>query len=400
MQPVHARSHHVPAAPVYRTGCPCVITPFSQTAVRPPGDMHPVLRQFTPMRLVHQAKDDSVKYSYSLKHIHDDLATTSLALRGSGSSNILNSFVSFECRITTPTGVVRDHFPLSLKIKGTNTAEEQVLSYEMVEKAYGSKAKLYAAMKYIYQQGLANAQNLSHGHQPDYNPHTYTHDQYIRHTEQLLVAYLAEPEAAQALFDQLHGAIRAKYHEATSAKVYNMVLHIDSTKTCCAPCEYALLGFMNDRNGFRFPTDPIGMSRGFMRNFTQAAAKPSQTLPISLPANSPFRVLVTVTATEADADHKKQPRYNVTDLKKQSVPDYNILVKSADASSKIYTTMVNQKYDGRKIPQETNLSGKTIGISGSKSTKGSPGTIAKVKSIRKLEDEADHLLSRLGNLFI
>ena len=150
MHAVYPRSYHVPAAPVYRTGCPCVITPYSQTAKRPPGDLHHLFSQYTPMRLVHKGKDGTVKYAYSLKHIHDDMATTSLALRGSGASNILNCFVSFECLITTPAGVIRDHFPLSLKIKGTNTKTEQVLSYDMIEQAYGSKAKLYRSMKWMY----------------------------------------------------------------------------------------------------------------------------------------------------------------------------------------------------------------------------------------------------------
>jgi hypothetical protein len=400
MIPVNSRSHYVPSKPNAKDCCPCTITPFYQTSELPAGDRMALLRQYTTMRLVHMAKDNTLKHAFSLKHVHEDLATTSLVLSHSGASNILLSKMTFECLITTPEGEERDTICIPFKVKGANTEKESVLSYEMLEKAYKGKRYLYGALKYLYTYGrrIANPGNVTHGHSPDYDPDSSSHDQYIRHTEQLLVAYLALPEAAQMLCEQIRGAVRAKHNLAIDLKIVNIGLHMHSTKTCCAPCEYTLLGLMNDRNGFSFRDDPeFPHHLGFLSNFAREAVKPNQVLPIRLPRRSPLRLVVTVTASNPDADHKSQTSYRKVELVDASAPFYNILIKSAKTSSTIFTTMVNTTHDQRKIPQETNLSDVSVGISGSKSSPGSPGTINKVKTLRRTETDTENVINKMLN---
>ena len=125
---------------------------------------------------------------------------------------------------------------------------------------------------------------------------------------------------------------------------------------------------------------------GFLYNFAIAAIKQNETLTMRLPQNSLFRLIVTVTATQPDADHQKQPLYKKVTLKKEDVPFYDILVKSRKASKSIFTTMIQPGYDKRRIPDSSNLSDMTVGISGSKQTPGSKRTMDKVSQSRKEED--------------
>ncbi len=254
----------------------------------------------------------------------------------------------------------------------------------MIEKAYGSKSNLYQAIKHFYHVGrsLANPHNKKHGHVPDYDPKTSKHDQYIRHTEQFLVAYLALPEAAQMLYEHLFGAIRAKYSDAKTAKVYNMGLHMHSTKTCCAPCEYTLLGLMNKRKEFVLD----GKSLGFLPNFIKICTLPNPTLQIKVPQKSPFRLIVTTSVIQSDAHHQKQPTYLCKPLKSdEPIPFYDLHVKSNKISQRIFTTMVNSSYDSRRLPLYPSLSDITVGISGSKISPGSEKTKKKARETRQKE---------------
>ncbi|MES2273334.1 MAG: hypothetical protein V4487_04005, partial [Chlamydiota bacterium] len=174
----------------FRPGCPCQHISFYQTVQSVKDSRRNLSQQFTTMRLEHRSKTGRLKNVLDLNQIHSDLASDSLGLRHSGSSNILLSKVSFDCLISEPSREVRKYLSFDLKIPGVNTDGESVFSYEFIEKAYGGKRNLYQAMQYFYHQGrnLANPQDLQHGHDPDYNPNSSNHDQYIRHTEQLLVA--------------------------------------------------------------------------------------------------------------------------------------------------------------------------------------------------------------------
>ena len=171
----------------------------------------------------------------------------------------------------------------------------------MVEK-YGNK-QIYQTLRHFYYLGrnVANPEDDKHGHQPDYDHTTSRHDQYILHTEQMLVAYLALPEAATMLVNRLRIAIRGEYPDVVAVKTYNMGLHMHLTKTCCAPCEYSLIGLMN-KNGA--PLVRNRMRLGFLHNFRAAATSPNQQMTINLPRNSLFRMVVTVTASNNDGHHQ------------------------------------------------------------------------------------------------
>jgi hypothetical protein len=276
------------------------------------------------------------------------------------------------------------------------SAQDPVLSYDQMVKKYGSKVNLYQTLNHFYSRGrnIANPRAHVHGHQPEYDHTSSKHDQYIRHTEQMMVAYLALPEAATMLVNRLRIAIRGEYPDVVAVKTYNMGLHMHSTKTCCAPCEYSLIGLMND-NGTPFVRNRMRL--GFLPNFMIAAPSPNQQLTFNLPRNSLFRIVVTVTASNKDAHHQSQPNYMARQLQpKDPIPPYVIRVKDAAISSKIFTTMLDVPFDPRRLPSSTNVRDHTVGISGSKATPGSPSTMDKVKSLR--DDEADQLGDKLSLL--
>lgn len=195
--------------------------------------------------------------------------------------------------------------------------------------------------------------------------------------------------------NRLRTEIRAKYAGASSAKVYNMGLHMHSTKTCCGPCEYSLVGLMSQREQLN-PNDKLLPS--FRMNFARACLEPNEQLTITLPKKSNFQLLVTVTASKADQTHRKQPTYDITKLdSKDSIPPYIINVKDPQVSEQIYLAKINCEYDRRRLPADSSLSDKTVGISGSKSTKGSSSTIDRVRSVRTKEiTEIGDRVSSLG----
>lgn len=376
--------------PITRVGCPAKLTSKYQVASLPEGSRTQFIQEYTAMKLTHMSKNGKTKNSLPLEDIHYDLETNSFPLAGSGSSNILLSKVSFDCLVKTCSGEeYRDYLTFDLRIPGTNSKTESVFSYEMIEKIYGGRENLYALLKYFYTKGfeIVNPTKKTHGHLPDYDPSSSNHDQYIRHTEQLLAAYLLLPEGANMLCNRLRTAIRGKFPDANGVKVYNMVLHMHSTKSCCAPCEYVLVGLMNEPQYIIVNNQEFG----FLPFFKHYCSQSNDQLNFTFPKGSPFRVLVTVTANNKDADHKKQPKYTKTTFQ-GNVPTYDISVKHPDVSSRIFTTMLKNGYDLRRAPSSPTLSDKTVGISGSKATRGSPGTMNKVKQSRENE------LQKLGDL--
>ncbi len=104
MNPLTTRSHHTVSHPVSRAGCPCEMTSFYQVSEHPKGERTALINQYTTMRLVHMAKNQTIKNSLSLKPIHDFLATESLPLFQSGSSNTLLSLITFHCLIKKTSG--------------------------------------------------------------------------------------------------------------------------------------------------------------------------------------------------------------------------------------------------------------------------------------------------------
>jgi len=366
--------------PVIRTrqGCPSLPTPIYQTSTLPDGDRVKLIHNYTTMKLLHKSKLGQLKNSLSLDSIHHELEQAALVLHNSGSSNILLTKLSFDCLITNNSGEqCREYINFDLKIPGTGTERESVFSYDMIEKIYGSKASLYGTLRYFYNLGrsLGNPADHKHGHKPDYNPNDSKHDQYIRHTEQLLVAYLALPQASEMIRNRLRTTIRGKYPDSSAVKVYNTGIHMHSTKTCCGPCEYALIGLMNDRS-----------NRGFLHNFKQACLTENDVLKFELPKRSLFRLLVTVTANQPDAHHKAQPQYTAVQLGPRASPlPFIIDVKENSTSSKIFSTLLGNSYDRRDLPSSITLSDKTVGISGSKATPGSSSTIGRVSTHRDSE---------------
>jgi hypothetical protein len=384
------KSYFIPED-LQRRGCPSYKTPFYQILTPPSTGRTMLAHNYTAMQLQHQSSTGEIKNSLSLDSIHKELEQAALLLDGSGASNILLSKLSFDCLITESDGTQsRDYIHFDLKIPSTGTAREPVFSYDMIEQIYGSKTRLYETLKHFYDLGksMVNPGDHKHGHKPDYNPNDSKHDQYIRHTEQLLIAYLALPEASEMIRNRLRATIRASHPGAAAVKLYNTGLHMHSTKTCCSPCEYTLIGLMND-------IDPSG----FLHKFKSACREPSDVLRFDLPENSHFRLLVTVTANQGDADHRAQPTYRRVPVAPNtpSCP-FIIDVKQTYASNKIFTTLLGNHYDRRNLPSSAVLSDKTVGISGSKATPGSSKTMAKAATTKT--SELDQFTTDLSNLHV
>ncbi len=382
-----------------RHGCPRELSPFCETATPIEGELNDLKQQITSMRLIHKTKENVFKKCLNLGLVHKDLRLNALTLFNSGSSNVILCKVSFDCLITQSSGDIRDYITFDLKIplEIKKNKEEIVFSFDFLEKLYGGKENLHTAMEYYYTLGrkISNPHNEKHGHEVDCDPRAPYQAATTRHTEQFLVAYLALPNAADMLLNRLRAEIRGTYPESTSVKVYNMGLHMHSTKTCCGACEYSMIGLMNDRIGWLQQRDNL-IKLGFISNFTESCNTPNVYLPITLPKKSRFRLLVTVTANERDADHQAVRRFEIKDLKaNEPVPSYDIFVKDLLVSHHIFTTLFTTGYDKRAVPTDSNLADKTVFISGSKDTEGSPGTILRTKTVRKNEDSNLRFLSNL-----
>jgi hypothetical protein len=375
--PVHRYGIPVPIA---RPGCPCVHTP-SEDITTPRG----TVRKITTMALQHYgAPGGQPLNSLDLSGIHKKLEVASLQLQQTGSSNVLLTDVSFNCEIETPSGSYRDFITFDLKIPESG-ANEGVFSSDMMRQAYGSKRDFFTNIEYFFLLGkqTANLGNNGHGVTPDYRKADATHDQYILHTEQSLVAYLATDKAALMLRNYLRAAIRGKYPDAISTKIHNLGLHMHSTKTCCAPCEYTLIGLMNSQ------------AVGLIPNFRRFCAEPNEVL--RLQVDPDFQMVTTVTANEADQTHKTKPSMQPFATPINDKRLYSINVKDPNTSKKIFTTILNT-YNGANLPIDESKFEGTVGISGSLKTPGSPATAQRHRE--RTNEDLDNLTAGVKELLI
>ncbi len=387
-----------------RAGCPRILAPCYEDTVARPGHQ-PLIRQYTLMRLSHKTGAGVVKKELDLDKTHDDLRISSYALGiAGGASNVVLAKMSAEVLISLPDGSsVRDFIVFDLKIPGAGKG----ISYDFLRDLYGGRDNLYPVMKYFYDEGrgIANAAGHKHGTEPAYDCDTTAHDQYILHTEQMLVAYLAHPKASEMLVARLRAEIRGKHPYAQMTKVYNMSLHMHSTKTCCSPCEYSLVGLMNSPDAVNL-TEGAGVHKktilvfSFLHHFQEKCLIPSEVMNFTLPEGSPFQLLVTVTADDHDAAHKAalpiavemaDPRQRAFEISLKHDPAVCRQVFQTKFSVPFY-------YDTavRMGLADTNLADKTVAMSGSTKTKGSAATIGKMNAIRKGEGDISDSMARLG----
>ncbi len=372
-------SYHIPGQPICRKGCLSQSTPFYRAVHGTAQRIH----DSTAMRLVHQTNKE-ITNALPLGPLHCELEQDALLLNKSGSSNILISKVSFDCLITEKSKKKRrDYLSFDLRIPGANPA----LSYDTMERLYGNQKEIYQTLRHFYQVG--NSAHHKHGHRPKYSAKNPNQDQYIRHTEQMLAAYLALPQASQMLLNRLRAEIRGKYSNASIVKIYNIGLHMHSTKTCCAPCEFVLAGLMKERKSFGQKN-----KLGFFSNFERVCSISDDRLSVIL--SNRFQLLTTVTASQPDADHRKQPPYTEKTLKSRaSIQPFDIFVKDPKTFTSIFEVVLQSH---PKLPFFSNLTDKTVFISGSNATRGTKGTKTAVTKLRDREipDQEIHLLPLLA----
>lgn len=381
------RTLFTPCVLVERQGCPAQLTPTYQISSQQNNSRALLIHEYTTMRLVHMSKNGAIKNTLPLALVHHELELASLVHQNSGASNILVTKMSVDCLVTDGNNnATREYFTFDLRIPGANSDQQAVFSYDLIEQAYGGKANLYAALQHLHAlgQSVINPNQHKHGHQASYNPNFPAHDQYIRHTEQMLAAYLALPEAAAMLCNYIKAMIRGQHPGASHVKIYNLILNMHSKKTCCSNCESVVMGLVNDQNGAILQSSNILL--GLLPNFQTVCAEPDEKLQISFPRRSPFRMLVTVTASEPDAHHKAQPTYTQRSLQPQDeIPPFDIDVKSQNVSRTIFTGMLNLPFDAHRLPPPSEVIYPTIAISGSNATLGSPHTMRSVRQARDAE---------------
>ncbi|MCB1082170.1 MAG: hypothetical protein KDK63_03385 [Chlamydiia bacterium] len=377
---------------IERDGCSRRLLPIYELT-RDSEERVQLVNQFVAAKLVHLGSDKTVKNTLYLDDIHNELKQGLLALDGAKTSNLLSFSISFDCLVTNVDGEQkRDYVNFPLKIPKIHLSNQVILNYDTVLPLYdGTKNTLYRRLEKLYDLGksIVNKDDSKHGHCPGYLSNNSSQDQYIRHTEQMLVAYLVTEHASRMLKNYLVAELRGKHSLMKSVKVYNMGLHMHSTKTCCAPCEYVLTGFMNDRTekGFLYQFPII-----CKENITPCQDKRS-VVRFRFPKNTQFQVLVTVSASQLDADHKKKIEYEETDF-----DWYSIKKKKKKSYKRIYTAYFDEHYDRRRIPSAdiSMLSLRTISLSGSSATRYSPETVEKI-SKKKNEENKVALVPR--NLF-
>ena len=348
-----------------RHGCPCAHSPFLEFTTPQEDGRHRLKQQQTTLQLEHRSKTGEIKNCLHLGKLHHELHISSLSIMASGSANIVLASLSFDTLIEQPDRTSRRFISFDLQIP-----QEEVFSYAWIERIYGSKQKLYKVIGSLHDLGrrLTNPEDVTHGQRPSYAATSHYQDQLIRHTEQLLIAYLQLPGAAEMVGKRLISKIRSLEPGSTSAKIYNMTLHMHSTKTCCAPCEYTLVGWMNYGS--------------FASHFSRFCRTKQDVLPLRLPQQSNFQLLVTVTASSCDKTHRAPPQ-----LKRHpSAIKTAISVKNPLSSQKVFLTLFTLPYEKARLPLYQTLSNRTVVISGSDTTPGSIKTRRKVTEEHQKED--------------
>lgn len=384
----------------HRHGCPARMTPVFRVDTFHNKERTSRTDDFSAMSLIHRSKTGIIKNRLDLAPVHRHLELASLKLYNAGASNIVLASLSFDCCITNSSDKrIYKYITFDLKIPGTGINGSKVLYYDFMEEAYGSKENLYATLNYYYNKGrqLANPTNHTHGMEPSYDPDEPSHDRFIRHTEQMLVAYLAHSKAAVMIHNRLHMELRSHFTDIKAVKIYHMGIHLHSTKTCCAPCEYTLIGLANHKTSAKIS----GITLGFISSF-QKVRQARDFIDFRFPKDNGFKIITTVSASTNDSVHKKEALYwtqeveltkvfklykkiRSTTLNDEMLAQFksraNIEIKTRESSQIVHTAMLNPGYDHRKIDESETLSDYSVFISGSLLTKGTLPTIAKINKI-------------------
>lgn len=348
--PIPTRTYLQPV-PYPRAGCPCIITNASEQTY-----LNGTVRRVTEMVLQNHLGQD-----IPLNSLHRDLETSHLLLHNSGSENICLSRIGFSCEIILPQGPLVTSYPsvtryltvtpyLSFDLKIPGDRVNVVFSSDLMLQAYQTQQALFAAIGQQHGVGhvIANPNNFTHGNTPDYvspNIGVPLNQSFVLHTEQMLVAYLARMDAAEMLKNRLKIFIRGEYGNAITAKVHAIGIHLNQNKTCCGPCEYSLIGLMQNTQQGLIP------NLGAVFNPQVQAAQPILTPPddtlnlqMIVPQNpNPFPMVTTVAAKEYDATHRHLPTFNPTQPQPIQPPIFRSIIdlRLPTTSQHIYTTILS-----------------------------------------------------------
>ena len=186
---------------------------------------------------------DQLKWSFDIDQLHNELAANLNDLTIEQSGNKALASLTFEIKLFNNE---RTAITLPIKVPGFKTYTRTQAMHDV-----GSELKFLNLLKLYYETGRSIARmapGAKHGHEPDYAiDASSSHQQYINHSEQALVAYLSTPYAANYFCTALRTAIRGQDIAplGSEIKIYTIILHIHSTKTACGACEFVLTGLMN-----------------------------------------------------------------------------------------------------------------------------------------------------------
>ena len=330
---------------------------------------------------------------YPLDYLHYDLQET-VHLIGTEKEgpNILAAKVSFVCKIFfEKKPPILELFSFGLKCRNGKGAPLMLFSFDQMEKIYGNSEDMFACIRHFYKQGQeSESQTVNHGHTPNYDVGKdgklgRGQAQYVKHTEQLLVASLARPEVVKGLAEQLKQKIRKKYPEGKYVKVYSMGVHFHSIRICCAPCEYALKGIANDKMGKKINDVWLGLYPNFVKQLSETGFLRRSTI-------HEFRIIIAGTASIKNHGHKEPVYLKEKVDAEEDLSAYKINCIGKEVSQNIYQTLLKNPIEASPHALERRKS-KTFFTSGSKSSPEGKKVVEKVLSIKNLENRVkkEHL---------
>jgi hypothetical protein len=198
-------------------------------------DVDDIVYHYTSMCFEQKSYKDPNKTLgvFPLDYVHYDLQeTVHLIGTEKESPNILAAKISFLCKIFfKKKPPITELVSFGLKCKDNKGSSLMLFSFDEMEKIYGNSKDMFACIGHFYKKGReSDSQTIVHGHTPNFKVDESgklkkSQAQYVKHTEQLMVASLARPEVTESLAEKLEQKIRKKYIKGTHVKVYTMGVH-------------------------------------------------------------------------------------------------------------------------------------------------------------------------------
>ncbi len=390
-----------------KTHCPRTYSKTIQSSFFPSTESRLVRRKYDiHLQMTHHSKTGEEKISLSLAIIHRSLREiTNAAEAVDGNSNIAAAKITFEIatKLTNGRTIKRRFVTFDLRIPGSygcyNYNSAQQLYSD--DDGYGKDVEL--AQGLLYQTGrrvIGIPANQTHGTDPKHGSGNSGLDQFLRHSEHELAAYLAHPDASVMLVKRLIAYLRGENYALMNSviKIYSVILHIDSTKSPCGACEYVLIGLQN-----LLIRDQRQRDIGLLTNLAEELSRiktpyhfiiPGHDKPHYISQKKGIRMFTTFTAHETDTTHPIL--YNTSGYDQATRASSPTLLELGHRQASKYIHYAHIPLDegaSELSPLSPNMTGSTIFLSASNSN---PKT---KKTVQKITKETEKEMSTLYHQF-